>query len=165
MTTLEQVLSGLDTATATATPTAELKIARLARTVEAPDLAKPSPKVEAENAKRAAQGRRKMTAAEARDFEMYSERNAATAENGCETGECVAYESIFTFNRWIAQGRVVKKGQKATFVEMPKFVEKIDEATGEKKKVRTGTIRVAVFCKCQTKALDKSGMARVQAKR
>lgn len=118
-----------------------------------------SPKVQAENAKRAAAGKPKMTAAEARTFDMYSERNAATAEDGCESGECVAYESIFTFKRWIAQGRVVRKGQKATFVEMPKFADVIDKATGEKKKVRVGSIRVAVFCKCQTEKLTAKGRA------
>lgn len=120
-----------------------------------------SPKVAAENAKRAKAGRPKMTAKEAREFEMYSEKNAgiveeAAADRGCE---CVAYESIFTFNRWIAQGRVVKKGEKATMIEIPNFREIVDEKTGEKKKIRIGVRRVAVFCKCQTKKLEQKGRA------
>lgn len=135
MTTYEAVLNGLGGAAVVA-PVQE------------------SAKVQAENANRAKTGRPKMTAKEAREFEMYSDRNAAKAEGGCETGECVAYESIFTFNRWIAQGRVVKKGEKATFVEIPNFREVVDEKTGEKKKIRIGVRRVAVFCKCQTKKLE-----------
>ena len=149
MTTYEAVLNGLGGVAP------EVKIARLARTVEAPAVVE-SEKVKKENAKRAAEGRRKMTAKEAREFEMYSEKNAgiveeAAADRGCE---CVAYESIFTFNRWIAQGRVVMKGQKATMIEIPNFREIVDEATGEKKKIRIGSRRVAVFCKCQTKKLE-----------
>lgn len=139
---------------------AELHIARLARTNDAPSVVE-SPKVVAENAKRVASGRAKMTAAEARKFEMYSEKNAgiveeAAAERGCE---CEAYVSIFTFNRWIAQGRVVKKGEHATFVQIPNFREIVDEKTGEKKKIKIGERRVAVFCKCQTKKLEAKGRA------
>jgi hypothetical protein len=127
----------------------------------APDAVVESPKVVAENAKRAKSGRPKMTAKEAREFEMYSEKNAgiveeAAAERGCE---CVAYESIFTFNRWIAQGRVVKKGEKATFIEVPNFREVVDEATGKTKKIKVGTRRAAVFCKCQTKKLEARAKA------
>jgi N-terminal domain of anti-restriction factor ArdC len=112
-----------------------------------------SPKVQAENAKRTASGRAKMTAEEAREFEMYSQKNAAIVEDGCENG-CVAYEDIFTFKRWIAQGFVVRKGEKATRIEVPNFREIVDEKTGEKKRIRIGVRMVPVFCRCQVKRLS-----------
>jgi hypothetical protein len=39
-------------------------------------------------------------------------------------------------------------------IEIPNVREIIDEKTGEKKKVKIGVRRVAVFCKCQTKKLE-----------
>jgi hypothetical protein len=161
MTTYEAIMAGFDVKVSAneiiqaATPETRTPVTTVAAPIAE------SPKVVAENAKRAKAGRPKMTAKEAREFEMYSEKNAsivedAAADRGCE---CVAYESIFTFNRWIAQGRVVIKGQKATFIEIPNFREIVDEKTGEKKKIRIGTRRVAVFCKCQTKKLEAKGRA------
>lgn len=140
-----------------ATPENVETVDRLIKTLAQPE----SPKVAAENAKRAKAGKPKMTAEEARRFEMYSEKNAgiveeAAADRGCE---CEAYVSIFTFNRWIAQGRVVKKGEKATFVQVPNFREVVDEKTGEKRKIKIGERRVAVFCKCQTKKLEPKSKA------
>lgn len=160
--TLDQVLAGL----AVSAPAVKKVRPVVSKpvpvaTVAAPTAVVESPKVQAENAKRVASGKPKMTAEEARQFEMYSDKNAgiveeAAADRGCE---CVAYESIFTFNRWIAQGRVVRKGEKGTMIEIPNFREVVDEATGEKKRIKVGSRRIAVFCKCQTQKLEKKGRA------
>ena len=68
--------------------------------------------------------RRKMTDSEARSFDggrslkaellvamALAERNANTP--GFETCACEPYSSVFTFNRWIAQGMSVRKGERA----------------------------------------------------
>lgn len=110
-----------------------------------------SPKVAAENAKRVAAGKPRMTAAEAREFEMYSETNANIVENACPNG-CVAYEDVFTFNRWIAQGFVVMKGQKSTKITVYTKRETVDATTGEKKFARVPR-PVSVFCRCQVTKL------------
>lgn len=114
-----------------------------------------SPKVAAENAKRVASGRPKMTADEAKQFDVYSEKNAEIAESSCENG-CVAYEDIFTYNRWIALGMQVQKGEKSTRIEVPIFRIVVDEVTGKERKVKTGSRMVPVFCRCQVKKIAKS---------
>jgi hypothetical protein len=103
-----------------------------------------------ENARRAKYGKAKLTAEEARKFEHFSEKNAAALESVCE--ECTAYEDWFTFNRWIAQGKVVQKGQKGTkiTVYIPKE-EKLRD--GSKKKVLVPK-DVACFCRHQVKTLE-----------
>jgi hypothetical protein len=101
----------------------------------------------------------KMTAVDAKRFTHTSVHNAVTAEEsvndrfGCD---CEAYKDIFTFKRWIAQGFVVRRGQKATHVPViqPRVVPDADAPNG-KREVKTSRM-VPVFCRCQVDALKKS---------
>jgi len=60
--------------------------------------------------------RPKMTAEQAQSFERFSLNNAAilagaAAARGCE---CQAYSDWFTYNRWVAQGQQVQRGEHGT---------------------------------------------------
>ena len=90
----------------------------------------------------------------ARSFQGYSVANAAAvvhglAARGCH---CEPYADVFTFARWRAQGRTVRKGQHG--IRLPVIVhgESTDKDTGE---TRTYSLRRAsfVFCRCQTDTL------------
>ena len=94
----------------------------------------------------------KMTAEQAQSFETFSEINAATVEQACENG-CTAYEDVFTFNRWIAQGMVVRKGEKSTKITVWVKGTKTDRETNEKVGYKIAKT-VSVFCRCQVKKLD-----------
>ena len=70
---------------------------------------------------------------------------AASEERGCQ---CQAYRDYFTYQRWLAQGMQVQKGQKG--VKLHTF------QTGEKEDPNTGKIKkwsrpwsYTVFCRCQ----------------
>lgn len=90
-----------------------------------------------------------MTSKEALKFNFFSKRNAKKLESVCP--HCKAYVDWLTFNRWLAVGRSVKKGEHATYI--PKCVdrEEFDEEGNEKIVYSTGLI--PVFCKCQTQAI------------
>lgn len=90
-----------------------------------------------------------MTAEDARHFDRFSVQNAVivesvAAERGCD---CKAYADWYTFRRWKALGRSVKKGETSTRV--PVVIERHDDDSGE-------TVRsfrnIPLFCRCQTKA-------------
>ena len=55
--------------------------------------------------------RPRMTSQQATMFDRFSVGNAVLAESALACG-CKAYEDIFTYNRWKAQGLQVQKGQK-----------------------------------------------------
>ena len=57
-----------------------------------------------------------MTAEDARTFPHFSVHNAVQAQLACPEGTCQAYQDIFTYRRWRAQGYAVRKGQKGTAV-------------------------------------------------
>lgn len=101
--------------------------------------------------------RAKMTAAEAKTFQTYSVNNAARVEevtNEIMECGCEAYVDVFTFNRWIAQGKVVRKGEKA--IRIPVFVNasKRDDKTNEVKTFKVQKM-VNVFCRHQVTDLPK----------
>lgn len=92
---------------------------------------------------------------DARSFDSFSVANAAAVlaaiqQRGCS---CQPYEDVFTFQRWIAQGRAVRKGEHG--IRLPVIVErsaqKRNDETGEEE---TRTYRLwrlsHVFCRCQT---------------
>ena len=62
------------------------------------------------------EARNEMTAEEAREFAHFSVHNAVQAQLACPEQSCRAYEDIFTFRRWRAQGYAVRKGEKGTAV-------------------------------------------------
>ncbi len=94
--------------------------------------------------------KRTMTAEQATQFETHSLTNTqicalASALRGCE---CEAYRDYYTFNRWLAQGQAVKKGEKGTAITLIKSAKKTDPKTGEEKTV-TYPSSTTVFCRCQ----------------
>lgn len=61
---------------------------------------------------------------------------------------CEPYVDVFTFNRWLAQGMVVQRGQKAIRLPVIKSRTTTDEKTGETH-CRRWRATSAVFCRCQ----------------
>lgn len=57
---------------------------------------------------------KQMSADTARRFDHFSIHNAVQAELACSEGTCRAYQDLFTFARWRAQGFSVRKGEKGT---------------------------------------------------
>ena len=96
--------------------------------------------------------RETMTAESATTFSGYSVANAIAVKAGLAECDCEPYADVFTFARWRAQGRVVRKGEHG--IRLPVIVrgEKRDAETGE---VHGFSMRRAsfVFCRCQTDAL------------
>lgn len=108
--------------------------------------------------------RERMTASQARTFPTISlssaiqvtdaiqQRAAAGIYPACE---CNCYEDIFTFNRWLALGMAVRKGEKAmkiaSYVPIASTAEpnsdEAQEEAGEKPRLRPAT--VCLFCRCQ----------------
>lgn len=54
----------------------------------------------------------RMTAEQALSFDRFSLQNAVAIRSALSC-DCEPYEDVFTFNRWLAQGFAVQKGQKA----------------------------------------------------
>lgn len=101
--------------------------------------------------------KQKMTPQEATQFEQTSEGNAeivlrAARERGCN---CQPYIDWFTFDRWIAQGKCVQKGEKGIrlFTLQKRTVTDKQKADGSKKEVKVSA-RAYVFCRCQVKDLN-----------
>ena len=89
-----------------------------------------------------------MNAIRARQFEQYSQRNAAIVEDHFDC-DCKAYESIYTYARWRALGMQVQKGEKACKITTYIPIRVTDEDTGDKKVVGTLPRSSAVFCRHQ----------------
>lgn len=96
-------------------------------------------------------GKERMTAEQAVHFDTFSAENAqalvlAAEEAGCS---CEPYKDWFTFKRWLAQNRVVKKGEHGislTIVSKPKPDEDPD-------RTRPRFHTAVVFHRCQTTEL------------
>lgn len=103
-----------------------------------------------------------MTAEEATTFDRFSLLNAATLEEaaalkGCG---CRAYEDWFTYNRWLAQGMQVQRGEHGTKIEVIIHSEK-EDANGQV--VARSFPRVStVFCRCQVQPATATGPARLE---
>jgi hypothetical protein len=104
----------------------------------------------------------KLTAEDARTFEYESmasilqieEAIAERAEAGIYPEcECVPYEQTFNFNRWLAQGFSVKKGEKAlriqTFTPTGKTRKEQGEDGSESEKPILRPTIAFLFCRCQ----------------
>ena len=87
-----------------------------------------------------------MSAEEARTFPHFSVHNAVQAQLACPEGTCQAYEDIFTFRRWQAQGYIVRKGEKGTAVTT--WITTKGRGDGEEKP-KTKPKRAALFCRHQ----------------
>lgn len=96
----------------------------------------------------------KMTAAEARTFDGYSEANALLILMTLKC-DCQPYVDTFTYNRWRAQGFQVKKGEHGIALPIRIPYEKEDAETHEKKIVtRPGTSYV--FCRHQVSPIQEN---------
>ncbi len=94
----------------------------------------------------------RMTATDAHSFSRYSARNAAEAaatlrRSGACSGACEPYQDMFTFQRWLAQGYAVRRGQHGAKLGMILDVER-ENADGELEHVRRPWA-TTVFCRCQ----------------
>ena len=86
-----------------------------------------------------------MSAEDARSFQHFSVHNAVQAQMACPEATCEAYEDIFTYRRWRAQGYAVRKGEHGTKVTtwITVKVRKDDE------KPKTRPKRAVLFCRHQ----------------
>ena len=80
------------------------------------------------------------------------EGSGGSRGRGCD---CEPYEDVFTFGRWIAQGRVVQKGEKG--IQLPVVIHGTKETKAGGVEEITLLRRSYVFCRCQTTELEKSG--------
>lgn len=92
---------------------------------------------------------------EATTFDNRSAKNAAklieiSQLNGCA---CAPYEDWFTYNRWLAQGYQVKKGEHGTQIFIN--IEKEIEIDGEKKTFLQPRTHF-VFCRCQVEKITNN---------
>lgn len=100
----------------------------------------------------------RMTADEARTFQAgerissivrVTQALAERARPGCA---CEPYTDVFTFNRWRAQGRTVRRGEHG--IVLPVVIEKSyigkDELGDETERTSRILRRSYVFCRCQT---------------
>lgn len=88
----------------------------------------------------------------AKHFGHFSVHNAVKAELACDEGTCRAYEDIFTFRRWKAQGFVVRKGEKGT--KIVTFVPvKAKDDDGKESVVGKRRKTAVVFCRHQVEAM------------
>ena len=90
-----------------------------------------------------------LTPAQAKSFDRWSASNA-TAVAVSLTCACEPYEDVFTFKRWIALGRVVKRGQHGIKLPLVKEVDDDDDPTTPVKRILGYS---TVFCRCQTEPL------------
>lgn len=87
---------------------------------------------------------KEMTAEEARTFPHFSVHNAVRAQLACPEGICQAYQDIFTYRRWRAQGYAVRKGEHGTAVTTW-----ITTNGRRDDKPRTRPKRAVLFCRHQ----------------
>ena len=87
-----------------------------------------------------------MTKKQALSFDYFSKRNAITLHSVCS--RCRAYCDWFTFKRWLAFGRVVKKGERAT--RIPVFIDEGQLDSNGRVTLEKRTVWAPVFCRCQT---------------
>lgn len=113
--------------------------------------------------------RTKMTSQEATSFDAEStnsytqvlealERRREESDRYSECS-CEPYEDVFTFERWIAQGKVVKRGEKAlaiqSWIVTPPSKEEQEKDPEAKPRMRPKVLHL--FCRCQVKELEKKG--------
>ena len=103
--------------------------------------------------------RRGLTPDEARTFSRFSPTNAAIVTAAIEARHCACepYRDVFTFGRWLAQGRRVKRGEHA-LAKIPVIVpperseHEPDDAAEQPRSAPAKLLRTsALFCRCQTR--------------
>lgn len=86
-----------------------------------------------------------MSAEDARSFQHFSVHNAVQAQMACPEATCEAYQDIFTYRRWRAQGYAVRKGEHGTPVTTWITV----KAREDDEKPKTRPKRAVLFCRHQ----------------
>jgi len=104
--------------------------------------------------------RDKMTSSEARHFERGPSIANMIRVKQCLACGCEPYVDVFTYQRWLAQGMQVQRGQKSVRIPVMVRGEKTDEATGEKVAYRMRRTS-AVFCRCQVAPCSRNDGAAV----
>ena len=87
-----------------------------------------------------------MSAREAHSFSRYSAANSTKVKAVLKCG-CEPYRDVFTYNRWLAQGFQVQRGERA--IALPVIVQRVDEEDEAKTHKAFRTARV--FCRHQVK--------------
>jgi hypothetical protein len=87
------------------------------------------------------------TAESAQSFNRYSSQNASTVKMRLSCG-CEPYKDVFTYNRWLAMGFQVQRGQHS--IKIPVVVERENEDNETIKRL----FKSHVFCRCQVKPID-----------
>ena len=95
----------------------------------------------------------KMTSEEATRFNRVSVTNASIVSNSLSCG-CKPYEDVFTYNRWLAQGYQVQRGEHSLKLGIVKEVERESE-TGETE-LRKIFGNAHVFCRHQVKLINQT---------
>ena len=90
----------------------------------------------------------KMTADQATQFDRFSVMNATIVESSLPCG-CKAYEDVFTYRRWQAQGYQVRRGEKAIKIAIYAPITQKDQDTGEETVIGKRPWTSAVFCRHQ----------------
>ena len=94
-----------------------------------------------------------MTQLQAVSFERFSVANAVTVETSLSCG-CRAYEDVYTYRRWRAQGYQVMKGERAIKLPQVRVVLEENKDTGETTDRRLFHT-AAVFCKHQVTPIEE----------
>jgi N-terminal domain of anti-restriction factor ArdC len=82
----------------------------------------------------------------AQSFHRYSPINAATVKMRLACG-CEPYRDVFTYNRWLALGYQVQRGERS--IKIPVIVERENEDNETIKRL----FKSHVFCRCQVKPI------------
>ena len=82
----------------------------------------------------------------AQSFHRYSPINAATVKMRLACG-CEPYKDVFTYNRWLALGYQVQRGERS--IKIPVIVERENEDNETIKRL----FKSHVFCRCQVKPI------------
>jgi hypothetical protein len=85
----------------------------------------------------------------AQSFNRYSSQNAATVKMRLACG-CEPYRDVFTYNRWLAMGYQVQRGEHS--IKIPVIVERENEDNETIKRL----FKSHVFCRCQVKSINES---------
>jgi hypothetical protein len=97
-----------------------------------------------------------MTLDQARTFDSISVGNCAVilASLNCQ---CQPYSDVFTFNRWMAQGYHVRRGEHGIRLPLIKAVNSSDPDTGADIVLRRVMGTSVVFCRCQVAKNEENG--------
>ena len=91
----------------------------------------------------------------AQSFHRYSPINAATVKMRLACG-CEPYKDVFTYNRWLALGYQVQRGERS--IKIPVIVERENEDNETIKRL----FKSHVFCRCQVKPIGTKQETKIE---